>query len=124
MAPAADDGDRSSGKPGRSVHDEDWGAVVCELARFYPGADPWRWLSEIPLGVVKEARRLVPRLVAAEGLRMAMAISVAFGSAPQTRDEWIALVKDEGETAPVDRAARVAQVEAAGIKVFGPKQRT
>lgn len=66
----------------------------------------------------------MPRLVAAEGLRTATAIAVALGSAEQARNEWIALVRDQGDVPQVTREERVAQVKAAGIKVFGPKQGT
>lgn len=46
------------------------------LVRFY-GGDPWRWLAELPLGIVRACARMLPTLEAEEAFA---ALAVRTGS--------------------------------------------
>lgn len=107
--------------------------MACRLARFY-GGDPWRWLTEVPLGVVKAGMRWMTRLHAEESLRQTSEHFAGGGFGGETAKaligQWTAETMVPGRmTADEQRAARrvqqlprtVEDVRRAGLRVFSPK---
>lgn len=91
--------------------------------RFY-GGDPVRWLAEIPLGIVRACTRMMPRLRAEESVLATERIGVGTGSVGAIGTDllkaWHRDMTIDEPTAPTKKRATRADLEAMGIKVFGP----
>lgn len=53
--------------------------MIARLVRFY-GGDPWRWLADLPLGIVRGCIRLIPQLQAEEAFAGAERVGIGTGS--------------------------------------------
>lgn len=53
--------------------------MIARLTRFY-GGDPWRWLAELPMGIVRACMRMLPRLQAEEAIEAAERVGVGSGA--------------------------------------------
>lgn len=93
--------------------------MIARLTRFY-GGDPWRWLAELPLGVVRAMVKAIPKLQAEEALSAVQQVACGTGSFANKRDERAVLdtwTRHAGIQRPAPVKASPEMLAAAGIGV-------
>lgn len=98
--------------------------MIPRLVRFY-GGDPIRWLSEMPLVIVKACHHMIAPLSAEESILMVNRIGTTFGGdAGRAALEGWRQIASMAVPIPAERTYHTPeQVQAMGLKVFRPKSK-